>query len=274
MHHTSRRSPPRFILVALILAAAQLAVADEDGVTGASAHLLQAEIALQAEDYLEAAAEYRKAAELSDSVEIARRATRVAFEFGFDRETLRSARRWLELEPDDEYALRVVAQLQLRLGETRDARRNFQRYIDTGDGSSEKRLFSLLPDLADEDPERADALMRSLSKPYKDSALINYASAVLALQAGDIDYATEKTTVAIELDQDWLKPKLLYSRILLRQGQVDEAIDHTARIIGDDPDPDPDARLELALMYLSVGRDDDALSQVNQILLEQSSTLR
>ena len=32
---------------------------------------------------------------------------------------------------------------------------------------------------------------------------------------------------------------------------------------------DPEARMELAIMLLSAGRDDDALSQVNQILLEQ-----
>jgi tetratricopeptide (TPR) repeat protein len=52
-------------------------------------------------------------------------------------------------------------------------------------------------------------------------------------------------------------------------GEQEAAIDYTARIIGDDPDPDPDARLELAIMLLSAGRDDDALSQINQIMLEQ-----
>ena len=50
-----------------------------------------------------------------------------------------------------------------------------------------------------------------------------------------------------------------------------QAIDFAARIVGDDPQPDPEARLELAIMYLSAGRDDDALSQVNQVLLEQPS---
>jgi len=58
---------------------------------------------------------------------------------------------------------------------------------------------------------------------------------------------------------------------LLVSGESDKAIDYTARIIGDDPDPDPDARMELALMYMTAGRDDDALSQVNQVLLERAS---
>ncbi len=112
--------------------------------------------------------------------------------------------------------------------------------------------------------------MRWLAKPYEDSPEVNYASAVLALQAGDQDYAIDKTTRAMELEPEWLKAKLLYARILLLQGEQEQAIDFTARLIGDDPDPDPDARMELALMYLADGRDDDALSQVNQILLEQS----
>ena len=38
-------------------------------------------------------------------------------------------------------------------------------------------------------------------------------------------------------------------------------------------DPDPDARMELAVLYMMVNREDDALSQVNQVLLEQSGRL-
>jgi len=62
-------------------------------------------------------------------------------------------------------------------------------------------------------------------------------------------------------------------RALLLEGKHDEAIDYTARLIGDDPDPDPEARVELAIMMMSVGRDEDALSQVNQVLLEQPGNM-
>jgi tetratricopeptide (TPR) repeat protein len=58
---------------------------------------------------------------------------------------------------------------------------------------------------------------------------------------------------------------------MLLGGDEEGAIDYTSRLVGDDPDPDPEARLELAIMLLSAGRDDDALSQVNQILLEHPS---
>ena len=271
MHQYCRRTPACSLLAALILAAAPCVLhAQDEGAIDASAHVLQAEIALQGDDYLLAARKYRMAAELSDSVEIARQATRIGYDLGFDKEALRSAERWLELDPDSPYALRVVAQLQLRLGELRSARRSYEKVISAGDGPADQRLAALLPDLSAEDPQNADKLMRMLAKPYKDSARVCYASAVLALQAGDTDYAGKQVARAMELDTEWLRPKLLYARVLLLEGKADEAIDYTARIIGDDPDPDADARMELALMYISVGRDDDALSQVNQILLEQS----
>jgi tetratricopeptide (TPR) repeat protein len=244
---------------------------DEDARSEAAAHLLQAELALQASDFLGAAREYRKAAEISESVDIARQATRVGYSFGFNDEALLAAKRWLELDKDSDEALLYVAQLQLRLDDLRNSRRNFKKLIERGDEDADARLLSLVQVLSEEDPEKADKVMRWLAKPYKKSAYAQYATAVLAMQAGDTDYAEERALRAIELDPDWVKAKLLYARTMLIAGRQDEAIDYTARLIGDDPDPDPDARMELALMMMTAGRDDDALSQINQILLEQPS---
>jgi len=244
---------------------------DEAARSEAAAHLLQAELALQGSDFLEAAREYRKAAQASNSVDIARQATRVGYSFGFNDEALLAAKRWLELDEGSDEALLYVAQLQLRLGELRTSRRNFKKLIERGDEDADQRLLSLVQVLSEEDPEDADKVMRWLAKPYKKSAYAQYATAAIAMQAGDTEYAEERALRAIELDPEWTKAKLLYARTMLLSGRQDEAIDYTARLIGDDPDPDPDARMELALMMMTAGRDDDALSQVNQILLEQPS---
>jgi len=244
---------------------------DEAARSEAAAHLLQAELALQGSDFLEAAREYRKAAQASNSVDIARQATRVGYSFGFNDEALLAAKRWLELEEGSDEALLYVAQLQLRLGELRTSRRNFKKLIERGDEDADQRLLSLVQVLSEEDPEDADKVMRWLVKPYKKSAYAQYATAAIAMQAGDTEYAEERALRAIELDPEWTKAKLLYARTMLLSGRQDEAIDYTARLIGDDPDPDPDARMELALMMMTAGRDDDALSQINQILLEQPS---
>jgi len=271
MPQIHRRLPVCLLLAALILAAIVGVQADADTGIEAAGYLIDSENALQDGDYLKAAVAYRKAAELSDNVEVAQKATKMALRLGFNEEALLAVNRWLELDENNDEANVYYAQLQLRLGNIKAARRAIEKLIDTGDGKADQRLLSLLPVLSDEDPHNADLLMRSLAKPYKDSAPANYATAVMALQAGDSKYALEKSARAAELDPDWLKPKLVYGRALLLDGQLEKAIDYTARIIGDDPDPDPDARMELALMYMADRRDDDAMSQVNQILLEQPS---
>lgn len=237
----------------------------------ADAHIKQAEIELQRHEYKAASEEYRKAAEASEDIDVAKQATRVSYSYGFNEDALKSAERWLELDPQNDEPLLYLAQLQLRSGDLRNARRNFTRLLEDGEEPVDERLVALIPFLSEEDAEDAHRLMRDLAKPYKKSAPANYAVGVMALQAGDAKEALKRAEQAIELDPEWIQPHLLYARSLLLGGDQNAAIDYAARMVGDNPDPDPEARLELAIMYLSADRDDDALSQVNQVLLEQPS---
>jgi tetratricopeptide (TPR) repeat protein len=248
--HELRRWLSAAALTMLFALMIQPASADDAKASDASAHILQAEMALQRKDYLKATIEYRKAAELSSSVETARKATKVGFAYRFDDEALKAAKRWAKLDPDSDEAQVYLAQSYFRVGDLRSARRHFRTLVEKGQEPPGHRLVALVQTLSEEDdPQKADKLMRALAKPYKEDAL--------ALRSS-------------ELDPENVKPKLLYARAMLIAGDSDEAIEYTARIIGDDPDPDPDARMELAVMYMMAGRDDDALSQVNQVLLEQS----
>ena len=273
-HHHMVRTPVRLLVLAcagaFVLASPAWAVDDTDA---AAEHLLAAETALKDRDYLRVSGEYRKAAAASESVEVAREATLVSFNFGFQDDALASAQRWLQLEPDSDQALFFVARLELREGDVRAARRHFKKLIERGEEPADERLFSLMQVMGEEDAKDADKLMRALAKPYPNSKYANYAAAAMALAAEDVVYAKERAARAIELDPEWLQPKLLYARALLLSGEQEKAIDYTARIIGDDPDPDPNARMELAIMMMSEGRDDDALSQVNQVLLENPSRI-
>ncbi len=251
----------------MLLFASPLALADDS--EEISDLLLAAETALQNSQYQEAASAYRAAAELSDDPTIAQQATRVGYSYGFNDDALKSARRWLKLDAGNDEALLYVAQLYLRTGSIRRSQRHFEELLERGHEPADQRLLALIPFLSSEDSESAYELMRRLARPYKDSAEAHYAVAVLALQAGDAEVASERARAAFEIEPDWIKPHLLYARAMLISGDEEGAIDYTSRLIGDDPDPDPQARLELAIMLLSAGRDDDALSQVNQILLEQ-----
>lgn len=253
------------MVLGLAAAAALPARADEE----ADAHILQAEVALQRDEYKAASEAYRKAAEQSADAEVARQATQVSYTYGFDEDALRSAERWFELDADSDEALLYLAQLQLRNGDLRDARESFRELLARGDEPAAERLVALVPFLSEEDPQDGQWLMRELAGDYEDSAQAHYAAGVMALQAEDAKEARKRAERAMELDADWMQPQLLYARSLLLSGDKEAAIDYAARLVGDDPDPEPEARLELAVLYLSADRDDDALSQVNQVLLEQ-----
>ncbi len=265
-HNMSRVWRPLVVMLASLAVTNANAGNDSEDV---SAHVLQAEIALQKHEYKAAASEYRKAAELSHNVDVAREATRVGFTYGFNEDALRSAKRWAKLDRDSDEALLFIAQLQLRLGKIKASSRSLTRLLKRGKESPSERLVALIPFLSQEDPEDADRLMRLLAKPYKSSAMAQYAVGVMALQAGDAEEASVRASRALAQKPDWLKAHLLKARAMLYAGDQEGAIDYTARIVGDDPDPDPEARMELAIMWLSAGRGDDALSHVNQILLEQ-----
>jgi tetratricopeptide (TPR) repeat protein len=269
MHETRRwlTATALWILVAITITPAS---ADEVDTSDAAAYILQAEMALQREDYLMAVQEYGKAAELSDDPDVARQAVLVGMAYGFDREALAAAKRWHKLDKSSTEARVLLAQLSFRVGDLKTARRQYSYVIEKGDEAPGDKLVMLIRYLSvDGDPKDADKLMRSLARPYPDSSQAQYAVASMALRAGDTEFALESASRAIELDPDSLESRLLYARALLASGKPDEAIEYTARIIGDDPDPDPDARMELAIMYMMVKREDDALSQVNQVLLEQ-----
>lgn len=261
------------LVVQFLLLSAVPAVADDAADAEVSALLLKAESALQSNQYKLASEYYRKAADRSDDVEVAKQATRIAHSYGFNKEALRAAKRWVELDEASDESLLYLAQLHLRTGDLRNARRSFLQLLERGEEPVDERLPALIPFLSDEDPDDASRLMQELAKPFKDSAAAHYAAGVMALQAGDSDMADKRAQEAIRLNPEWVQPHLLYARSLLLEGDTEAAIDYTARMVGDDPDPDPDARLELAIMYLAADRDDDALSQVNQVLLEQPSRL-
>lgn len=247
------------------------AFADTPANAAVNDHISAAEIALEQHEYRRAAAEYQKAALLSGDPDTARRATRVAFTYGFNEEALEAAQRWAALDKDNDEALLYVAQLQLRLGQLRKSQKSFRELIAKSDPHADERLLDIVPVLSRENEADAFKIMRYLAKPYADSAVANYAVGIMALQAGDHEAASDSAQRAMKLEEDWIKPKLLYARAMLLAGDTDGAIEYAARIVGDDPDPDPEARQELAILYMSAGRDDDALSQVNQILLEQPS---
>ncbi len=181
------------VSITLLLASSQV-FADEAKI---SELLIEAETALENNQYQEAARAYREAAELSDDPEVAQQATRIGYSYGFDEDALRAARRWIKLEQDNDEALLYVAQLYLRTGSIRRSQRSFEKLLERGQEPADQRLLALIPFLSREDPESAYDLMRRLARPYKDSAEAHYAVAVMALQADDAEEAAKRAQESV-----------------------------------------------------------------------------
>ena len=269
---------PRITTVAWRIALATLSLfclllanplaADEESEEAADL-IISAEDALKGRQYKAASSNYLAAAKLSEDPEVAKAATRVAYTYGFDDDAIEAAERWAELDVESDEARIYVAQIYLRIGDIRAAARAFEALIEKSNEPPDEQLLRLVPVLSQEDADNAYELMRRLARPHEESPFAHYAVAVLALGAGETEEARSRATKAMELDDEWVQPHLVYARSLLLENDEEGAIDYIARLVGDDPDPDPEARIELAIMYVSAGRDDDALSQVNQVLLEQ-----
>ncbi|MCB1844785.1 MAG: hypothetical protein KDI09_17615, partial [Halioglobus sp.] len=153
----------RLSLLAMVVCGVADPVSAETGQTAVTEHRRAAEAALQDREYKTAAAEYRRAAALSDDPDIARQATRVAFTYGFDEDALAAALRWSELDAGSDEALLYLAQLQLRSGELRDARRSFGILLDRSNAPPDDRLLALVPILSREDPEAAYRVISQLA---------------------------------------------------------------------------------------------------------------
>ncbi|MGB5511204.1 MAG: hypothetical protein WBM87_05795, partial [Woeseiaceae bacterium] len=122
---------PAALLLALVTLAIPGAYARDPDAAATDAYLAQAESAMQAGDYREAAAEYRKAAEAGASAATAGIATRLAFAYRFNDESLRAAKRWVKLDPDSDEARLYLAQTYFRLGDIGNARRQYARIIES-----------------------------------------------------------------------------------------------------------------------------------------------
>ena len=160
--HETRRWLAAAALCSLIAITFTPALADEEATSDVGAYILQAEMALQRNDYLMAAQEYRKAAELSDDPDVARQAVLIGMAYDFDREALVAAKRWHKLDRDSMEARVFLAQLSFRLGDVKTAKRHYSYLIEKGDEAPGEKLLMLVRYLSDKgDVEKADKLMRS-----------------------------------------------------------------------------------------------------------------
>ena len=234
------------------------------------AHLREAETALEDFNYMNVMAAYENAAKSSNDVNITKQAAWLADSYRYDAKALSLAERWVELDGDSDSALLFLINRQIDANLILAAKKNLKDLLAKNEGEADEVFLAVMPFLTTKDSSKLNKLIYYFSKIYDKSSYVKYAYATSLMQNGDYVEALATAKKSVVLDPAWEKPKLLIARILLLSGKNNEAIDYVARYIGDQINPSSASRIELALIYMSSDRLEDALGQVSQILLERS----
>ncbi len=223
-------------------------------------HLLMAEIALQRGAYAVAAQEYLTAAERSEDVATARRATEFNFDYGFDAYALRSAQRWLFLEADSTTAREYLGRLYLRRHDVDQAQENFAVVLGPPAQRSGSDYRLLADDLANE--ANVDAVLRLLLVlEHKQQAPLSsgyrLAVAEAALRAGAVPLAVYSAGQAAGSGELGAAAQLALSRALLMDGRSTEALERMAALLADEPT----AEIELEFVSLAAAAGETELAE-------------
>jgi tetratricopeptide (TPR) repeat protein len=210
-----------------------------------------AERALARGDWTLAALQYGCAAQRSEDVALAERATRSAYDNHQLVHAVAGARRWLELAPDSEVARRFLATGLLRSYDDAGAAQQFAALLDTTYQDRARGYVVLLGILAEEANETGAArVIEKLASADAGLAEAQYAVSVLWQRAEHGDKALAAARRAMELRPAWRMAELAEVRALLTLGRRAEALDRSAALARDG-----DAYSRLNHAWLLVGSD-------------------
>ncbi|MCG8433686.1 MAG: tetratricopeptide repeat protein, partial [Gammaproteobacteria bacterium] len=230
-------------------------------------HLLMGEFAIQRGKPGVAALEYSRAAELSGDPEIARRATRIAFQAGVDDYAMRAAKRWLLLAQDSMEPHHYLALLELRMGRNEAAIPHFERIVEGETGLTVAENFNTVTGLLSREnrPAGGVTIMQRLVELYPDVAEGHYGLALLALAAHNTILALSAAERALELKPEWQDALVLHARARIVNGEKDDALGLVEARLTAAPD-DYSLRYAYAGLLLQLQRNDEARDEFTKLV--------
>jgi tetratricopeptide (TPR) repeat protein len=229
--------------------------------------LVGAELALQRQQYRDAAELFAAALDASDDEALAERATRVAYQYHQYRAVLRMTQRWLAINPTSEDARRFAGFAALRLYRINVAADHFGSLIETGFISPQAGFVTLLPQWLDEGSRPATmALMQRLLPKHDSTAEAHYALGQAAFQSENNALALQGAQRAAELSPYWMPAKWLLARVHLVSGNAEEALRIARSIV--EQENKPEFRLELAQLMYATGETEEAMRALEALSAE------
>ncbi len=193
--------------------------------TDPQAHVEAAEAALERDDYAVAAAELVRAAEQSDEVALAGRATQFAVGTGYDAWAERAAQRWTALSPQDPRPRELLGRIYLRRHDVDGAVAEWTAALSATDPLRDDVYLRLAEVLAaGESPRLVTRALARLTALDPLSPGLQFALAGAAHRSGQVDLALAALDVAEIGSPDWIEPRLLRAQVIAGLGRLDEAL--------------------------------------------------
>jgi tetratricopeptide (TPR) repeat protein len=232
--------------------------------SGPVEHQLMAEIALQRGQYQVAVREYLSLAQQSANPEHARRATELAYDYGYDAYALASTERWVELAPENPVAHAYLGRLYVRRNLLEEAFVS----LDFSMGPIEQRVdmdYMLLSGELVENAaaSRALVIFQRFDAAYPDTPGITGSLARLAAQAGDTELAVATARETLALAPGWPMARIWLARFLLLAGDRSSAFEQMAFAL--EMSPGLEMELEFVQLLALAGEGEEALERLERL---------
>jgi len=229
-------------------------------------HMVLATIAQERQNGPEAAEHYLAAALISDDPSLAELTAEFAQQLDLTEIGLQAAERWQTLTPYDPRVHQFLGIFRLRSGDPDGAVEEFEQLLAATENQTAALAF-LIEFLANEsDTQTTISIVSQLVTKYPGSSEGHYGLARLGLRSGDYPLALENAERAVELRPEWVEAQLLYARVLLLTGSIEEGLALAESIA--EEQPELEVRLQYAELLLSAGHHEPARALLDDILAQ------
>ena len=225
---------------------------------------LAADMASQRGDYETAAQLYQELSEKTKDPRLAEMATRNGLFAHNDKLALSAVKSWLKQDPDSLEAREYAASLYVRAGKVDEAIEQFKHILAL---SAPDNGFNTVASLLSRESNKDAALkvMKKFMIGYENNADAQYAYSYVAFRKGDMTLARHAIETALKLKPQWTRAIVFRARLLLVQGNTEEAIKYLHDEVSKLP-KEKDLHFAYAQVLLNAKRVEQAYDQFKQVL--------
>ena len=225
---------------------------------------LMAEIALQRGEYLVSVQQYLSLAQKSADPDVARRATELAYEYGYDAYALAAAERWAELSPTDPAPHFYLG----RMYAARNLPEQAWSSLNIALGPPEQRTDADYLLLSDDLSTRADptvgvGLFQRFNTEFPGVAGVTGSLAGMAADAGQLELAISAARETVVLAPEWTGARVWLARFLLAADERSSAFEQMAFAV--EMQPGLEMELEFVSLLAAAGEYEDAIERLARL---------